>query len=143
MTTLGGEKSSVQNPLIKYAQDVGWQYLTQDEAINLRGNNSSIVFKSTLTEQLKKLNPDFMNQEIADALINRIERVKPTIEGNFEIWEYLKGIKTAYVKDVKRELNVRFIDTDKIDNNIFQITDEFNFTNGVKTIRQDVARGCS
>jgi len=105
---------------------------------NLRGITSSILFKSTLTEQLKKLNLDFMNQEIADALINKIERVKPNIEGNFEIWEYLKGIKTAYVKDIKRELNVKFIDSDQIDNNIFQITDEFSFTNSVKTIRQDI-----
>lgn len=138
MANLGGEKSSVQNPLVKYAQEVGWNYLSQEEALTLRSNTASIIFKPTLTSQLKKLNPDFMDQKIADDLISKIERVKPNIEGNFLVWEYMKGLKTAYVEDLKQEKDVKFIDTVNIENNVFQVTDEFSFTNGVKTIRQDV-----
>jgi type I restriction enzyme R subunit len=28
---LGGEKSSVQNPFLRYAQDAGWIYLSPDD----------------------------------------------------------------------------------------------------------------
>ena len=38
----------------------------------------------------------------------------------------------------KRERNVTFIDTQNIDRNTFHVTDEFVFSNGMKTIRPDI-----
>ena len=43
-----------------------------------------------------------------------------------------------YIEAEKRERNVRLIDADDIENNVFHVTDEFSFTNGNKTIRQDI-----
>ncbi len=54
------------------------------------------------------------------------------------IWEFLKGLKTIFVPNEKRERNVTFLDTYEIDRNIFQVTDEFTFTNGSETIRADI-----
>jgi len=64
--------------------------------------------------------------------------VPANIEGNFLAWEYLKGLKTAFVPGEKRERNVTFIDTQNIDRNTFHVTDEFVFSNGMKTIRPDI-----
>lgn len=152
--TLGGERYSVQKPLIGYVREpsaeyvtskgkkvfisLGWDYVSPDEALRLRGGTTGFVFKELFINQMQALNPDFMNQELAEELIKRLERIPPNIEGNLIAWEYIKGLKTVFVPDEKRERNVRFIDTENIARNVFQVTDEFSFTNGSKTIRPDV-----
>lgn len=137
MSPLGGERASVQNPLIKYATDIKWTYINPENALNLRGGETGLVFKETFIAQLHRLN-DFMTQSLTEELIKRIETIPTTIEGNLTAWEYLKGLKTVFVPDEKRERNVKFLDTKEIHNNIFHVTDEFVFNNGKKTIRADV-----
>ena len=136
--TLGGERGSVQNPFIDYAESAKWEYVPKDKATALRGGPTGILFKDIFIDQILRLNDSFMTRELAIELAKRIGRIPPTIEGNLTAWEYLKGTKTIFVPAEKRERNVRFIDTDDIGNNTFQITDEFSFTNGSKTIREDV-----
>jgi len=136
--TLGGERGSVQNPFIDYAESVGWDYFPKDIATALRGSTTGILFKDIFIDQIIRLNESFMTRELATELAKRIGRISPNIEGNLVAWEYLKGVKTIFVPAEKRERNVRFVDTDDIENNIFQITEEFSFTNGSKTIREDV-----
>jgi hypothetical protein len=35
------ERSSVQNPLQKYAQQIGWQYINPLEALSLQGDETA------------------------------------------------------------------------------------------------------
>jgi len=152
--TLGGERYSVQKPLIGYVRepsveyrasdgkkaflDLGWEYISPDEALRLRGGKPGFVFRELFINQMQKLNPGFMDHLLAEELIKGLERIPPSIEGNLIAWEYLKGLKTVFVPNEKRERNVRFIDTENIDRNTFHVTDEFTFTNGSKTIRPDI-----
>lgn len=153
MTKLGTERSSVQIPIINYVCEPsaeytksngrkvyfnpGWDYVNSDEALRSRVTNTSFIFRDIFINQIRKLNP-FVNNEIAQELIKKIESIPGTIEGNFTAWEYLKGLKTIFVPDEKRDRNIKFIDTENIDNNTFHVTDEFEFTNGSKTIRMDI-----
>lgn len=138
MSALGGETGAVQNPLIEYAQHVGWQHVTANDALALRGGEAAFGFRDIFKGQVLKLNPDFMDERLADDLFRRLERVPPNKEGNLAVWEHLRGLKTVFVPSEKREMNVTLIDTANIDNNIFQITEEFSYTNGSKTNRYDV-----
>jgi len=154
MSKLGGERYSVQEPLIRYVRepsaeyvtsdgkkmwlDLGWEYVSPDEALRLRGGETGFVFKEIFINQIQRLNPDFMDHLLAEELIKQLERIPPNIEGNLIAWEYLKGLRTVFVPNEKRERNVKFIDTEKIDRNTFHVTDEFSFTNGNKAIRPDV-----
>ncbi len=151
---LGGERYSVQKPLIGYVRepsaeytasdgkkaflDLGWEYIGPDEALRLRGGKTGFVFRELFINQMQKLNPGYMDHLLAEELIKRIDRIPPNIEGNQIAWEYLKGLKTVFVPNEKRERNVTFIDTENIDRNTFHVTDEFTFTSGSKTIRPDV-----
>jgi type I restriction enzyme R subunit len=135
---LGGERGSVQNPFIDYAESTKWEYVSKDKATALRGNSNGILFKEVFVDQIVRLNESFMTRELATEIIKRIGRIPPNIEGNLVAWEYLKGVKTIFVPAEKRERDVRLIDTDNIENNTFHITEEFSFTNGSKTIREDV-----
>jgi type I restriction enzyme R subunit len=136
--TLGGERASVQNPFIGYAAAVGWVYVPPDRAETMRGGATGILFKDTFTSQLMRLNSPFLTKDLAEGLSKQVGRIPPTIEGNLAAWEYLRGAKTIFVPAEKRERNVRFIDTENIGNNTFQVTDEYSFTNGTRTIRADV-----
>ena len=154
MSTLGGEKYSVQNPIINYVKEeyagyisqdgtesflkLGWQYVKPDEALRLRGGETGMVFREIFVSQLQKLNPDFADHIMAEDIIKKIETVPAIIEGNFTVWEYLKGLKTVFVPSEKRERNITLLDTRNISRNTFHVTDEFRFTNGTRTIRQDI-----
>ncbi|MDO9465359.1 MAG: HsdR family type I site-specific deoxyribonuclease [bacterium] len=134
------ERKIVQEPLIKYARQIGWTYLTRDEAVALRQGEAGLFFYNILKEQLINLNKGIINSEKANEIIKRMGNVKSSIEGNQEILQYLKGEKSVYYERDKRELNIRFIDfnNDNIENNQFHVTDEWQYTNGKFTNRGDV-----
>lgn len=138
MAPIGGEGSAVQNPIIQYATDIKWEYVSSEISKSLRGGETGFLFKDIFINQMHRLNPDFMNLSLAENLIKRLSTVQPNIEGNLITWEHLKGLRSIFVPDEKRERNVRFIDTESIDRNTFHVTDEFSFTNGSKTIRPDI-----
>ncbi|MCX8193758.1 MAG: HsdR family type I site-specific deoxyribonuclease [Candidatus Pacearchaeota archaeon] len=137
MAKLGEERVSVQNPLIKYACEIGWDYVSQEEALRLRGSETGLIFKDVFMSQIAKLNSKFIDKPMIEQLIKKIERLPANIEGNLQAWEYLKGIKTVYDPKEKRERNVCLIDKD-IKRNVFQITDEFSYTNGIYRNRFDI-----
>ena len=55
--SLGSERSSVQNPLICYAQEVGWTYLPPEDALRLRYGLEQPFLQDVLIAQLQRLNP--------------------------------------------------------------------------------------
>jgi len=154
MAKLGGERYSVQQPIIQYVQEpsaayvsqdgltmflkLGWEYVKPDDALRLKGGEAGMVFREIFIQQLQRLNPDFLDHLMAKELIKKIETVPANIEGNFLAWEYLKGLRTVFVPTEKRERNVTFIDAENMDRNTFHVTDEFVFSNGIKTIRPDI-----
>lgn len=154
MAKLGGERYSVQQPIIQYVQEpsaayvsqdgltmffkLGWEYVKPDDALRLKGGEAGMVFREIFIQQLQRLNPDFLDHLMAEELIKKIETVPANIEGNFLAWEYLKGLRTVFVPTEKRERNVTFIDAENMDRNTFHVTDEFVFSNGIKTIRPDI-----
>lgn len=136
--SIGGERRSVQFPLIKYAIEAGWNYVSPEDAERLRCGERGIVFKELFINQMQKLNQPFMDHLLAEELIKKLEHIPADIEGNLVAWEYVKGLRTVFVPNEKRERNTRFLDAEHIERNIFQVTDEFSFFNGSKTIRPDV-----
>jgi len=72
--SLGEERSAVQNPLITYATEIGWEYISPDEALRLRGGNTGFVFKNIFVNQMQRLNP-FMDHIHAEEIIKSLERI--------------------------------------------------------------------
>ena len=152
---VGNERATVQDPLIRYAVEAGWTYLSRDEALRLRRGETGAVLHEVLVEQLQRLNPDVVDLLRAEDLVKRLARLPATIEGNLQAWEYLKGLKTVFVpssavspflsreggqgvRSAGRERNVSLLDAVRVERNTFHVTDEFSFTNGVHSIRADV-----
>ncbi len=136
--SLRSERDIVQQPLIRYATEAGWTYLSLDDALRLRRGETSTILWDTFIQKAQSLNPGTVDHLKAEEIASRLIRVPPTIEGNLHAWEYLKGLKTVFVDAEKRERNLRLIDFDNSNRNVFHVTDEFSFTNGVHTIRADI-----
>ncbi|MGC8719443.1 MAG: type I restriction endonuclease subunit R [Thermodesulforhabdaceae bacterium] len=137
--TLSSEHYTVQNPLIRYAVEAGWTYLPPEEALRLRGGEDSPVLRAVLVEQVQRLNPGVVDSVTgAEEVVRRLIGVRPSIEGNMEAWEYLKGLKTVFVEAERRERNLRLLEPRDLAANTFHVTDEFPFGNGRYRIRADV-----
>ncbi len=136
--SLGSERGAVQKPLIGYAVEIGWAYLSPEEALSLRRGEGGTLLYSVLRDKLIALNPGIVTTENADDVVGRLESVRNGIEGNAEVLAWLRGERTVYVKGEKRHRNVALIDFDHPAHNIFHVTDEWEYTNGQHTNRADV-----
>src|SRR3990172_7932245 len=132
------EKASVQNPLIKYDKEIGWDYVNRDKAVEFRRGETGLFFYDVLKEQLVKLNPGIVDEAKADGIIKDLENVRSSIEGNSDVLRYLKGQISVYHERERREINIKLIDFENIANNRFHVTDEWQYTNGTYTNRGDV-----
>jgi len=136
--TKPNENTAVQAPLIDYAINAGWTYISSSEAVVLRKGEGGMLFGRVLEETLLELNSGLLTTDSAREVVRRIETVRNTIEGNAEILGWLRGEQSAYDLDEKRERNVTVIDFSPLGRNTFHVTDEWQYTNGQETNRADV-----
>jgi type I restriction enzyme, R subunit len=138
VATLGGERLAVQNPLLRYAEDAGWQRISPEETLRLRGGRTGIFLHEVLLDQLQRLNPETVDRQRAEEVVKRLGRISATKEGNLDAWEYLKGLKTVFVETENRERNIKLLDPINVRANTFHVTDEYAFESGNHRIRADV-----
>jgi type I restriction enzyme R subunit len=129
------ELKSVQERIIKYATEGGWNYISRSESDKRRGGGESykneLYYRDVLNAKLWEFNSWLpVNYSVPSLL--------PKIEGNRQLLLALRGQSTAYDEKEKRERNVVFIDFANPERNIFEVTDEFAFSNGRYTNRQDI-----
>ena len=50
------ERHAVQNPMLKYADEIGWEFISASEAMEKRSDETGLYFADVLKAQLIKLN---------------------------------------------------------------------------------------
>ncbi len=129
------ELKSVQQRIIKYASETGWRYVSRSESDERRGGGedykNELYYRDVLDVKLREFNPWLPKKY-------RLPTPASKIEGNRQMLLALRGQSTAYDEKEKRERNVVFIDFAKPDRNVFEVTDEFTFSNSRYTNRQDI-----
>src|SRR5262249_47215262 len=106
------ERSAVQNPMLKYASEIGWQYIGPEDALVSRCGDAGCYLAQVLREQLIQLNPGIVDSSRADEIIRRLNLLKPTIEGNRDALSYLRGEQSVFVPKANRQRNFKLIDFD-------------------------------
>ncbi|MBI4639370.1 MAG: HsdR family type I site-specific deoxyribonuclease, partial [Candidatus Tectomicrobia bacterium] len=139
MTNFANEKSSVQDPLAKYADDIGWAFISESDALTMRRGETGVFFYNVLRGQLLALNPNAATEENVDEVIRLMENVRASIEGNAETLAWLRGERSIFVLSEKRERNVTVVDFEHPERNVFHVTVEWKYTPvGRKGNRADV-----
>lgn len=133
------EVSSVQTPLIAYASQIGWESVSQSEAMQMRsGDTGSLYFTDVLKVQLLRLNRGVIDNSNCDNVLRNLGLLHPTVEGNQDALSWLRGEKSVFVSNENRERNVTLIDFENPDKNLFHVTDEWKQRNAAHTNRADV-----
>ena len=101
--SLASERATVQDPLITYAIEIGWACLSPEEALTLRLGRSGTLLYPVLREKLITLNPGIVSPENVDQVIGKIENVRNNIEGNAEVLAWLRGQRSVYMENEKRQ----------------------------------------
>jgi type I restriction enzyme R subunit len=136
---LAVEATTVQFPLVDHAVATGWQPATPEAALGKRGGEGGLYFHDELEAALLRLNPGVVMAADVPGIVQQLESVPNSIEGNREILDWLRGLKTIFVEAEKRHRNVRLLDFDDASgSNIFQVTWEWSYRNGRKCNRADV-----
>ncbi len=122
------EKRDVQDRVIKILQSIGWEYIPPADLYEKRGFDIREPFIPEILEgKLKELNPRIITDENVRDVIRELKLIPSTFEGNREFLEYLRGKKSVYVENERRERNFRLIDFENPENNHFAFTKEFWF----------------
>jgi type I restriction enzyme R subunit len=143
-----GEHKTVQARILKYAQDIGWMFVTREDAEAQRGfdpdattpeeraRTASPYFGDLLYEQVRKFNPKY--KEAEGALVGELQRLSGSIAGNRDFLNYLRNQGKFFCAEENRELNLILIDYITPERNVYEVTEEFHFHNGRFGTREDV-----
>jgi type I restriction enzyme R subunit len=143
-----GEHKTVQARILRYASDIGWDVVTQADSERLRGFDPSIpspadrayraslFLREVFAKKMSEFNPGY--DDTPDALLGIFRNLPATEEGNFEFLQYVRNMKTHYVPNEGRELDLKLVDFDKPSRNEYHVTEEFSFHNGRFGTREDV-----
>src|SRR5579884_3036012 len=125
--TLANEAGTAQFPLVRHAAEMGWAVVSDVEALGRRGGEAGLFFQKDLEEALTRLNPGLITSDNVQTVIQRMESVPSTIEGNREILEWLRGNRTIYDERERRHRNVTLIDFADLHRNTFHVTYEWTY----------------
>ncbi|RKU13115.1 deoxyribonuclease HsdR [Candidatus Poribacteria bacterium] len=133
------ERSAVQEPMLKYADEIGWQSVSQSEAMQMRvGDTATLYFIDVLKAQLLKLNKGIVDDSNCAEVIRQLGLLNATLDGNRDALSWLRGEQSIFVADENRNRNVTLIDFENPDNNLFHVTDEWEQQNAGHRNRADV-----
>lgn len=103
------EAGSVQFPMVDHAVEIGWTPLTPQEALYRRGGEAGSFLRGTLAHKLAEFNP-WLSDEGVRGVIDALEALPPTIEGNRQLMAWLRGEHGWYDEAEKRHRRVTLID---------------------------------
>ncbi|MFP4288248.1 MAG: type I restriction endonuclease subunit R [Bacteroidales bacterium] len=129
-----------QIPALQLLQKLGYQYLTPDEAMHLRGNKTTnVLLEDVLRKQLKEINSIQVSASKTSIFTNEnIERGILTLKDLPMNEGYIHACEAAYnlltlgkaleqsIDGDKKSFTLQYIDWKNIENNVFHITNEYS-----------------
>lgn len=118
------EAGTVQFPMVNHSAGIGWTPITPDVAKQKRGGEAGMMLRDELEAALGKFN-SWMSADAIRQVIEKLEAIPPTIEGNREMLAWLRGERQWYDEAEKRHRRVQIIDFENRAENVFHVTWEW------------------
>ena len=118
------EAGTVQFPMVKHAVEIGWTPVTPESAREKRGGDAGMLFRDDLAAKLAAFNP-WLGADGINSVIERLDAIPPTIEGNREMLAWMRGERQWYDVAEKRQRRVKVIDFEEVSANLFQVSWEW------------------
>jgi hypothetical protein len=71
------ERSAVQKPMLRYAQEIGWDYVEPEQALIRRSGEAGLYFKDVLETQLLRLNSAVVDASCLPDILRRLNLLRP------------------------------------------------------------------
>jgi type I restriction enzyme R subunit len=148
------EHKTVQARILAYAQEIGWTFVSREEAERRRGfdpevppaeraKNRTLFFDDLLDAKVREFNPRYAEAE--GALPGKFRHLHTDIYGNREFLDHLRNRGKFFDHEEKRERDLILIDyEDDLSlpkekwRNTYEVTEEWAYHNGHYGTRQDV-----
>ncbi len=141
------EHKTVQARILTYAQEVGWSFVSREEAEQRRGfdpavspadraRNRSLFFDDLLYAKVREFNKRYSEAE--GALLGKFRHLHADIYGNREFVEHLRNRGKFFDHEESRERDLILIDYDDPARNVYEVTEEWAFHNGHYGTREDL-----
>ncbi len=118
------EASSVQFPMVRHAAEIGWIPVRPADALAMRGGEAGLLFRGVLEEALHRFN-SWMTDDAVRSVVENIQALPPTIEGNRQMLAWLRGERQWYDETEQRHRQVRLVDFDDPRANVLHVTWEW------------------
>ena len=133
------EHKTVQARILKYAEAIGWTFVSREEAEQRRGGIPaplSLFFDDLLDAKVREFNPRYA--EAQGLLLGQFRHLHADIYGNREFVEHLRNRGKFFDADESRERDLILIDYEDPMRNVYEVTEEWAFHNGHYGTREDV-----
>ena len=141
------EHKTVQARILKYAEAIGWEVVSRQEAERRRGfdsesstlaraRDSSLFFDDLLYAKVREFNLKY--SESKDTLLAQFGHFQADIYGNQKFVEHLRNRGKFFDADEKRELDLILINYADPKKNVYEVTEEWAFHNGRYGTREDI-----
>ena len=118
------EAGTVQFPMVSHAIEICWTPLTPIVAKQKRGGDAGMLLRDELEAKLRQFNP-WMTHDAIRSVIERLDSLPATIEGNRQMLAWLRGENAWYDEAERRHRPVRLIDFEQPSANAFHISWEW------------------
>ena len=118
------EAGTVQFPMVKHAAEIGWTPIGPEVAKQKRGGEAGMLLRDELEAKLREFNP-WLTDDAIRSIIETLDAIPPTIEGNREMLSWLRGERQWYDENEKRHRRVTLIDFEHTDANVFHVSWEW------------------
>lgn len=129
-----------QIPALQMLINMGYSYLSQEEALQVRGNKTAnVILDDILRKQLKEINSiqlsssktSYFSDANIEAGIRALKEI-PLVDGYISASEKVYNLVTMgkaleqIVDGDKKSFTLQYIDWKNIENNVFHVTEEFS-----------------
>ena len=118
------EAGAVQFPMVRHAAEIGWTSISPQAAMRKRGGEAGLLFQSELEGALRRFNP-WMTDTAIRSVVENLQALPPTIEGNRQILAWLRGERQWYHEAESRHRHVQIVDFERPAENVFHVTWEW------------------
>ncbi len=119
------EAGSVQFPMVRHAEEIGWTPLPPELAREKRGSEAAMFLRDELEAALGKFNP-WLTSDAKRSIIETLDAVPATIEGNRTILGWMRGEQSWYDDVEERHRPVKLIEFGDLEANTFHVTWEWS-----------------
>ena len=143
------EDKSSQYPAIEVLKELGYIYLSPEEATNLKGGQSTPLLTKVLERKLHELNQyeykgetynfsqETIHKAVSDIDVPIVEGLTNASENIYDLLMLGKAYEVFTVDANKRSYDVNYIDWENLHNNDFHVTEEYRVEKNKKTIDEN------